>query len=158
MPGPAPKPSALKLIEGNRGKRQLNQSEPDATYLNDLTAPAHLPNQAREIWDDLAPKLRAAKVLTQLDTYALEWLCVAAAQHRLATANAPDDKLIMRNAETGSLSPSPWLIIQSMAFKRAKVLCDAFGMNPAARSRVLINPQTDLFNPGDASTGRFFPG
>lgn len=87
-------------------------------------------------------------LLTELDTIALEWLCVAAAQHRRATAEV-GDKYIARNAETGSLSPSPWLIIQSMAFKRAKVLCDAFGMSPAARARVVVNPQGALFPTGE---------
>lgn len=158
MPGPLPKPSALKLIEGNRGKRKLSSNEPDPAYLNDLTAPAHLSPAGAAVWSEIAPRLRKAMLLTELDTLALEWLCEAAAQHRRATAEI-GDKFIARNAETGSLSPSPWLIIQSMAFKRAKVLCDAFGMNPAARARVVVNPQGALFPPPDAnaaSAGRFF--
>lgn len=155
MPGRPPKPTALRVIEGNRGKRALSKGEPDPRYLDDLTAPAHLTPLARQVWDELAPKLRRAMLLTELDTIALEQLCVAAAQHRLASANAGDDKLIMRNAETGALSPSPWIIIQSMAFKRAKTLADAFGMTPAARSRVLIQPQDDLFKQA-AGAARFF--
>lgn len=159
MSGPPPKPSALKLIEGNRGKRALPQHEPDPAYLQDLTPPAHLPPEAAAVWVELAAPLRRARLLTELDSLCLEWLCVAAAQHRRATAEI-GDKYIARNAETGSLSPSPWLIVQSMAFKRAKVLCDGFGMNPAARARVVVNPQGGLFPPGsDAgpnSPGRFF--
>jgi P27 family predicted phage terminase small subunit len=159
MPGPAPKPSALKLIDGNPGKRKLPANEPEPAYLNDLTPPAHLSEAGAAVWSEIAPRLRAAMLLTEIDTLSLEWLCEAAAQHRRATAEI-GDKLIARNAETGSLSPSPWLIVQSMAFKRAKVLCDSFGMNPAARSRVVVNPQAGLFPPTpDANPnnpGRFF--
>lgn len=153
MSGRPPKPSALKLIEGNRGKRSLPSNEPDPAYLNDLTPPDHLPPGAAAVWSDLAPRLRAAMLLTELDTLALEWLCIAAAQHRRATAELEidDGDYIKKN------SPSPWLIIQSMAFKRAKVLCDAFGMSPAARARVVVNPQGALF-PSDQQNGadRFF--
>ncbi len=160
MSGRPPKPTALKVIEGNRGKRAAPRNEPDPVYLNDLTPPAHLPPDAAAIWVDLAPRLRQALLLTELDTLALEWLCVAAAQHRKATEQTGADRMIVRNAETGSLSPSPWLIVQSMAFKRAKALCDAFGMTPAARARVVVNPQDDLFQPSNAnaaaSPGRFF--
>lgn len=159
MPGPAPKPTALKLIDGNRGKRKLPANEPDPAYLNDLTPPPRLPADAAAIWSEIAPRLRAAMLLTELDTLALEWLCVAAAQHRRATTEI-GDKFIARNAETGSLSPSPWLIVQSMAFKRAKVLCDSFGMSPAARARVVVNPQGALFPASPDATpnspGRFF--
>lgn len=157
MSGRPRKPSALKLIEGNRGHRAAPANEPDPAYLDDLTPPAHLPAEAAAVWSELAPELRKAMLITHLDKLALEWLCVAAAQHRKATAETGNDRLIVRNAETGSLSPSPWLIVQSMAFKRAKVLCDAFGMTPAARSRVVVNPQTDLFASATThGSGRFF--
>lgn len=154
MAGRPRKPTALKLVQGNPGKRALPGGEPEPLLLNDLTAPPSLPEQAAAVWKELAPQLRKAQLLTVLDTHALEMLCVAIAQHRHATAQAGDDKLIMRNAETGSLSPSPWLIIQSMAFKRAKAMCDAFGMTPAARSRVVVQPQQDLF--ASSGAARFF--
>lgn len=156
MSGRPPKPTALKLIEGNRGKRAAPTGEPDPTYLQDLTPPAHLTPRAAAIWAELAPALARNRLLTELDVLPLEWLCAAAAQHRQAAEQAGDDKLIMRNAETGALSPSPWLIIQSMAFKRAKLLCDAFGMTPAARARVMVNPQDDLFKPQPNGPARFF--
>lgn len=149
MPGRPPKPTAVKLLAGNPGKRAINHNEPEPDLLDDLEPPEHLSADAAAIWTQLAPRLRKAGLLTTIDTLALEWLCVAAAQHRIATRNAGDDKLIMHNAETGTFSPSPWLIIQSMAFKRGKAMCDAFGMTPAARSRIMVDPQGDLF--GDQS-------
>ena len=60
-----PKPTQLKVVEGNRGKRALNSREPDPAYLNDLTPPAWLDPKSAEVWAEIAPKLRAARVLTE---------------------------------------------------------------------------------------------
>jgi len=37
------------------------------------------------------------------------------------------------------------MLVQSMAFKQVHQLFAQFGMTPAARTRVAVNPQTDLF-------------
>lgn len=153
MSGPPPKPSALKIISGNPGKR-AQRPEPDPDYLDDLTPPAHLPEHVARVWSDLAPKLRKAHLLTQLDVPALEMVCAAIANHRIATQTAGLN-MMMHNAETGAFSPSPWLIIQSMAFKQAFVGLSRFGMTPADRARVIVNPQTDLFAQ-DEKAARYF--
>jgi len=151
MPGPAPKPSALKLVAGNPGKRAVNRAEPDPDYLEDLTAPAHLPAHIAEVWDELAPKLRKARLLTTVDTFALELAATSVANHRLAIAEA-GTAMIARNDETGGLSMSPWMILQSMAWKQSMAALAKFGMSPADRSRVISNPQSELFgnDPADA--------
>ncbi len=42
MSGRTPKPTELKVLEGNRGKRGLNRKEPDADFLDDLEPSAWL--------------------------------------------------------------------------------------------------------------------
>jgi len=150
------KPTALKVVGGNAGKRALNKNEPDPDYLQDLTPPAHLSTAASAVWNDLAPKLRQARVLTQLDAVALEMMCNAVSMYRLAVANA-GEKPLARSAETGTVSLSPWMIAQSMAFKQATAIMAQFGMTPAARSKVCINPQGDLFGPDNKNpTAKYF--
>lgn len=150
--GRPPKPSALKLLQGNAGKRATNRQEPDAAYLEDLTPPAHLSEGAAAVWTELAAPLRAARVLTELDTVALEFTCNAIATYRQATA-AADGKPLAKSPETGAVALSPWMIVQSMAFKQASKMLTDFGMTPAARSRVMIQPQGDLF---DDKTSAYF--
>ena len=157
--GRPPKPTALKLIEGNKGKRQLNRSEPDPTYLNDLTPPAWLPDAAKVIWDELAPKLRAAHVLTELDVESLAQGCVWIAQARRAALRVGDDLVKCKHVtnDEGTVVEvgehvNPWLIVQSMTSKRSDAIFAQFGMTPAARSRIAINPQDDLF--GNAPQGK----
>jgi hypothetical protein len=38
-----------------------------------------------------------------------------------------------------------WMVAQSMSFKQAMSVFQQFGMSPAARTRIAVNPQGDLF-------------
>ena len=143
-----PKPTHLKLVEGNKGKRAVNNFEPDPDYLNDLRAPGHLPKFAIPVWDDLAPKLRKAKLLTVLDVDAVTQLCIAIAQYRHATDELNLDFI---NYGQKGQSLNQLMVAQSMAFKQANAIMQQFGMTPAARSRVVVNSQGDLF--GNEKTG-----
>lgn len=156
MAGRTPKPTALKLVDGNRGKRATNAKEPEPDLLQDIAAPEHLPAPVADVWNELAPKLKRAKVLTELDTPLLEITCDALAAFRLAMKNTGDGKLLQRNPETGSISMSPWAMLKSMAFKQAMATLREWGATPAARSRVVIDPQADLFPETRTGTGRFF--
>ena len=151
------KPTALKLVRGNPGKRAINGHEPEPNLLNDLEPPAHLPEAVAAVWRELAPKLRRAQVLTEMDTALLEMTCSALATHRLTVEKTAGGKVMQRNEETGSVSLSPWTLLQSMSFKQAMAALQQWGATPAARSRVMIDPQADLFaNPTPTGTGRFF--
>ena len=149
------KPTALKLVEGNRGKRAVNANEPEPDLLQDLTPPPHLPEATAAVWREMAPKLRRALVLTELDTPLLEMTCHAIAMHRLAVEKTADGKVMMKNQETGRVSLSPWTLLQSMTFKQGMAALREWGATPAARSRVMVDPQTDLFA-AQTGTGRFF--
>lgn len=158
-----PKPTALKLIEGNKGKRRLNKQEPDPAYLNNLAAPAWLPPGAKVVWDEVVPDLRAARMLSTVDVPMLAKGCVAIAQYRLATAKL-GDHLVLDGATTEengkptmkAAQLNQWMVAQSMAFKQAMAVFMQFGMSPAARTRLAINPQGDLLNDdkGKESTGK----
>lgn len=162
MAGRLPKPSALHLVQGTRsqvgrGKGAAGGKEPDPTYLQDLTPPAHLPDSAKEVWRELAPKLARSYLLTELDTLELERLCVATARWRKLTA-ATEEKQLMHNSETGSYSISPHVLLQQMYANQASHGLSKFGLNPADRARVMVNPQADLFEktaPANGA-GRFF--
>ena len=162
-----PKPTQLKVVEGNRGKRALNSREPDPAYLNDLTPPAWLDPKSAEVWAEIAPKLRAARVLTEIDVPMLGMACVSLAQYRQSQRRLGDDLVIGGETVPDDASPdgeryvaphiNPWMVVQSMSFKQAMAVLREFGMSPSARSRVAINPQDDLFGNGQAkSPDRYF--
>ncbi len=148
--GRPPKPTALKLVEGNKGKRAISSHEPDPEYLNDLTPPARLPDAAKEIWNEIAPALRAAKVLTKLDVHALSMGCIALAQYYQSVQETGGDLVV--ETSKGGKQINQMVIAQSMFYKQVQGIFAQFGLSPAARTRIAINPQEDLF--GNAPAGK----
>lgn len=165
-------PTQDKIARGNPGKRKLDRQEPDPDYLDDLDPPAWLPDGAKAVWRELADKMRKAKVLTVIDVPAFEKLCVAHARWRAAVRDlevrgvmvnrAPKDGAKDAAATEPKVESPPQVINQlvfaeSMFFKQAVALEREFGMTPAARTRVTIEPQLTLF-PDDAAGKPEKPG
>lgn len=150
-------PTALKLVNGNPGKRAINGKEPEPDLLQDLAPPPHLAAPVAAVWNQLAPQLRKAQILTAIDTPALEIACDAIAVFRLAMEKTADGKVLVKNAETGNVSLSPWEMVKSMSAKRALAVLREFGATPAARSKVMVDPQGDMFGAQQANgPDRFF--
>lgn len=154
-----PKPTALKLVAGNPGKRALNKQEPDPTYLVDLTAPPWLSPAAKAVWDEMAPAAARNKLLTEVDVQAFAMGCVAIAQYQHATAKVGADSVKSKVVLDDEGKPvhagehlNPWAMVQSMTFKQAMFVFDKFGMTPQARTRIAVQPQGDLFNGNNGGT------
>lgn len=93
--GRKPKPTALKILEGNPGKRPLNENEPIPPKGN-IKCPTWLLPEAKKEWKRLAPSLEAMGVLTMADLTAFEGYCQAYARWKEAeafiTSTAPSSK------------------------------------------------------------------
>lgn len=151
--GRAAKPTALKVIEGNPGKRKLGDTyEPDPAFLNDLSAPAWLPEYVKKVWNEVAPKLRACRTLTELDVPALEAGCVAIANYRDITLKLGDN--YTSKSSKGGTNINQLMIAQSMAFKQMNLLFAQFGMTPSARTKISLPLQPGLFDGKDESNGQ----
>lgn len=158
MAGRPPKPTSLKLVQGNPGKRALNKQEPDPDYLADLTPPSWLTDAAADVWVEEAPKFRAARLLTECDVLAFAALCQAAADYRRATLKTGDAdvKVKLRETEDGDVVETgehlnPWAMVKSMSFKQLMVGLEKFGGTPQARTRLAVQPQGSLFDDDKAS-------
>ena len=153
MAGRSRKPSMLKLVGGTDRADRRNGAEPEPELLSDLTPPAHMAERSAVVWRELAPMLRRLQVLTVADVIALEMLCDAVADYRLARATLGDD--FVTHSAKGSEMISQWLVAKQMSSKRAEAFMGKFGMDPVSRSRVMVNPQQGLFDQPDGA-GRFF--
>lgn len=137
MKGRKPKPTRLKLLAGNPGKRAINRSEPTLEAAKP-TRPTWLKGKARTAWDQLVDLLYAMGVMTEADGKALELLCDAYAEYREAREyvikhgptyeSATDKGLIVRKR--------PEVAIAADAQKRVASLLAEFGITPSSRSRV----------------------
>lgn len=140
------KPTALKVLQGNPGKRALSDSEPMPTVASS-SPPEWLDDYAREVWEQISPLLVGMRVLTEADAPALILLASAWSDWRTA------DEVIRRmgtsfevrewdrNAEefvVVGYRRRPEVADRADAWRRVRLSLSDFGMTPAARSKVSV--------------------
>ena len=81
--GRKPKPTALKLLEGNPGKRPLNVDEPKPKK-QAPSCPSWLEPEAKKEWKRMAKTLESIGILTEIDKAAFSGYCQAYARWREA--------------------------------------------------------------------------
>lgn len=152
MRGRKPKPTALKLLEGNPGKRKLNprEAKPKAVA---PTRPAHVQGVARREWCRIVRELKALGLVTKIDRAALAAYCVAYGRWVEAEDQIREHGMVIVGSK-GSLVRSPYLMIANKAMEQMRQLLIEFGMTPSSRSRVTITPADQ----GDAAERFLFGG
>ncbi|TWP47422.1 phage terminase small subunit P27 family [Lentzea tibetensis] len=130
--GPAPKPTSLRILHGDRPDR-INAGEP-VPPTGTIEPPDWLSDDARAVWDRLAPGLIARKVLTVWDADAFVVLCQALARYKQATALLNGSHLLVQGA--GGLVKNPVLGIQAEAERTFLTYAARFGMTPSDRQSV----------------------
>src|SRR5579871_6201204 len=78
------KPSRLKALAGNPGRRPLRENEVQPRAVTPRM-PAWLSSEAKRAWARIVPKLAALKLLTHLDCDMLAALCTAQGELEIAT-------------------------------------------------------------------------
>ena len=137
--GRKPKPTGLKLVTGNPGKRALNKAEPKPTSpLGE--PPAHLSKDAIGEWDRVSGELASSKIATGLDVAALAAYCQAfgrwaQAERALAKMSNQADGLIIKTV-SGNMIQNPLVGVANKAMADMVRYAAEFGMTPSARSRV----------------------
>jgi P27 family predicted phage terminase small subunit len=154
MRGRRPKPTSLKILTGNPGKRPLNSDEPrPEPAIPDC--PIELGPVARDEWDRMAPQLAALRILTHLDRAALAAYCGAYAMWAEATESIQKYGTMVKSP-TGYPVQSPYVSIANRQAEIMMRIASEFGFTPASRSRISApspSPrQRDLFSPIDEET------
>lgn len=161
MKGRKRKPTALRLLAGNPGKRPLNDAEPEPEP-GIPAAPAHLSEKTKAVWDDTATTLDEVGVLTKADGLALEQLCEnhveILALRETIEREGRFQKIVTKTGDTRITHHPAWTQL-SDAEKRFRAMLEQFGLTPAGRTRVKANPITrtpfDAFRKKKTGAGRF---
>jgi P27 family predicted phage terminase small subunit len=135
MKGRPRKPLKLKLIEGNRGKRKLPETE--LKPVGKARCPRHLSKTAKAEWRRLAPKLEKLGLLTAIDGPALALYCQAYARWVEAEKHLENEDPVIES-ETGTAIYNPWWAVSNKAVQQMHKILGEFGMTPSTRSRVTI--------------------
>jgi P27 family predicted phage terminase small subunit len=140
--GRKPKPTALKRLEGNPGRRPLNQQEPRPADVSRLRPPSYLRPDARRIWRALAAELQAVGLFTRLDVPKVDVLAVALAEHRRCYEALYQAIEAQPTADTSRLQRA----LRQQA-ETVKSLSSGFGMDPSDRVRLAVAPRPDPSDP-----------
>ncbi len=156
--GRPPKPTAVKKLH-NAGRRPLNELEPEPPPIAAAPAPtgnvvalrgavvhveppAHLAGVALAKWNELAPQLANARVLTAWDRDALARYCVA---HKTEVETEIElQKLQQSHVLNGLLTKTPnkMLVMSALLITRNAAMRDAskfgalLGLDPSSRSSI----------------------
>lgn len=140
--GRKPKPTELKKLAGNPGKRKLNDAEPQFGAAEIRVPRGKLPPEARELWKVLAPQLAQSGVLKATDLPALEVLCLHYAMVRRAWAIVAEKGVTAESTTAAGVvikkNPAAGVLREnSMAFKG---YLTEFGLTPSSRVRIKAEP------------------
>ena len=141
MRGRRPLPTSVKAFRGNPGKRPLPEHEP-VPESGTPQCPSWLGGRSKAAWREIAMQLESMRVLTLADRKALELLVDVYSEYRDAREIVRRQGATYESAtQTGTIiRPRPEVAIASDAWKRMNRMLVEFGLTPAARSRLSIEP------------------
>jgi P27 family predicted phage terminase small subunit len=133
--GRKPKPTHLKLVGGNAGKRALPKNEPKPT--GNLKEPPNWLTDSQQVLWDYAISSAPQGLLKRLDQSVLVSWVVAADLHRQAAEKLNGGAMLIKTPN-GMPVQSPYLAIVN---KQAAIMIKAaseMGFTPSSRSRVEV--------------------
>jgi P27 family predicted phage terminase small subunit len=138
MRGRPPKPTALKKLAGNPGKRKLNDQEP-LLPAGVPAAPEHLSAEAKTEFARVAGQLAAANVVTEADRailslYAQAWSRLVEAECEIVKSG------VIIKSPSGYPIQNPWLAVANKSAEQVNRYGQQLGLTPSSRTRVKVTP------------------
>ena len=134
--GRKPKPTVIKLLEGNPGKRPINKKEPSPPK-GAPSCPDWLLPDAQDEWGRLAPQLDNLGLLTAADMTAFAGYCQAYARWKEAEEFITQHGTIFKTP-SGYVQQVPQVSIAQQNLKIMQSFCSEFGLTPASRARLQV--------------------
>lgn len=128
--GRKPKPTALKILEGNPGKRPLNGEEPRFAECVDPQPVAKLSGRAKKLWQRRVTALGASRIIRETDLPLLTSLVQVEARV-VEWGEQLDNDGPMGN---DGASENPLAKMVDRQIELQAKLCRVFGFTPADRS------------------------
>lgn len=126
MAGRKPKPTAVKKLEGNPGKRKLNTKEPvPAKGMPDC--PEWLLPEAKKEWERLADLMNQMGILTEVDMAAFAAYCQSYARWKEAQEHI-DSEGSTFETDKGYQQQTPWVGIANTNQKLMLQAASEFGL------------------------------
>lgn len=131
-----PKPTHLKIVEGNPGKRALPKNEPKPTG-NLANPPTYLDKEEKAEWRYVL-KHAPDGLLKMLDTAVMEVYVTARIQHRKALKQLREEGLTLTTSN-GNLITNPLVGVLNRQAEIALKAATQMGFTPVSRARVALD-------------------
>jgi P27 family predicted phage terminase small subunit len=150
MPGIS-KPTALKVLEGNRGRRELPVNEPKPRPKAPRVEKS-IDKEAKKIARELAPKLERVGLLTEVDGFSFAALCQTVARLRAIWKKLQKEgsdlivteSIYLKGVYQGTREkPNPLLKLESDYMKLLCKQAAEFGLTPRGRAGLTIGRDKD---------------
>lgn len=143
--GRKPIPTAIKKLEGNPGKRPLNDREPKPVK-RAPKCPDWLDAEAKKEWRRMARTLEALGILTEIDRAAFAGYCQAYARWKESEEFISKHGTIVKTP-SGYWQQVPQVSIAQTYLKILNRFCGDFGLTPSSRSRIIADKPMDSDDP-----------
>lgn len=138
MAAPKPRPTRIKELEGNPGRRPLPKNEPRPQIPDEIPrAPSHLTREAKKEWKSMSLKLHTLGLLTDIDESALALYCQAYGRWVDAEEKLKKTGTVIKTTN-GNIVQSPYLGIANTAMRDCHKYLIEFGMTPSSRTKVAV--------------------
>lgn len=145
--GPAAKPTALKVLEGNAGKRELNKNEPKYDLSDDTKKPpAWLGTYGKKEWKRIFPLLEKNGLFTDADKIALAAYCQNVDTWVQAEKTKRAEGLTIETSN-GTTVQHPAVGIANTAMTNLLKFGREFGLTPSSRANLSAEKFEDDDNP-----------
>ena len=129
--GPAPKPTALRILHGDR-KDRINTEEP-VPRDGELEPPEGMSAIALDVWHYTLAEMGTMRIAKPADRDALVAYCEAVAQHRRASELLAHSEILIKG-QKGNVVRNPAVQMQRDAAMTIKAFAAEFGLTPRARA------------------------
>lgn len=139
MPGPRPKPAAIKAQKAPVRSTRKPPSSAQTTAVVRVAPPKHLKGKALAEWDSRAGDLVALKLLTKVDAGTFARYCQGVARwwEMMARLTKEGETYTVTSSHGSYIRPHPLAARADALEVRLVALEDRFGLNPAERQRIM---------------------
>lgn len=144
MRGRKPKPTPLKIVEGQRIRKPRGKApQPDPTLPD---CPSHLDKLAQKQWSKYAGELNRLGLLTFIDAPWFAQLCFNLSLSVKAEEKIQEMGAVIEIYEEGEdsnlyikeIRRNPWVMVEKQASERILKIMSEAGMTPVSRTRASI--------------------
>jgi P27 family predicted phage terminase small subunit len=141
-------PANVHLINGNPSKKRLSVlSDGSRVPVSIPKMPKHLDAGARREWKDITRELEKLGLIATVDKVAVAMYCVVYSRWQYADTKLAElkDAGLIESTPSGYKQIGVWLQISNRCMEQLKSLLSELALSPAARAKVKVTLQQDLF-------------